>query len=691
VPAGPSIHDMRRLALEWNNGVVVRSTGRHERRGGRRATGTDRALRRTMATTEANPARLISSDRRPVRRFGERGQPAPGRSAHRTRRPDRGTGADRGVLGTRPGTRAAGRLAAPVPGPVPPPRGSHLLYVPGRPARAAGRPGAECGSGGEHVTVSVLVLYQRGKNYRCCDRSRLPSVPNGDDVPSSAIIRIPTPWRADLDDLFVRGDFKVRVESGDGVVRRIRTQENESRIAPSLITVEDLAGPTVRNPRLDRVQDVEARNNWTVALEDHDDEIERLRGKAERSKAFVDFISFWRSCLSLAPIGNLSDTLEGVYETLTQLPLESNATERPFASAGIHFIQRSPVLVSRTRLAAVMLRIQNDSSLAAGQVEHLVRAMQAGDTVFSSSAGLMEGSTLIPPYLAPVLGALSPYVWAFESARPAGAIIVSFGNSVVGTGGEATELLHMLPQRGSLERTPRTKLSRGASSSALAWWIQRVDRLFGILTDPGVFSDDRGEFVAVRQVHALATVEQLFRRVGAIHTSYRDDSVRQVLLFTVLDTLERLQGRPIEDLCSLVFVEKTLGRLEAAIPKDAAEILLPAARRAVGALKGVQDGFFISRQANSDRVNLQYPDGRVESLSLDRAAALYVKLLRNATHGHGGNRRGVATRSNALLAHHNGYLPHDLALLGYVYLLDILVRLDDLRVFLHRSGSRVYS
>jgi hypothetical protein len=42
--------------------------------------------------------------------------------------------------------------------------------------------------------------------------------------------------------------------------------------------------------------------------------------------------------------------------------------------------------------------------------------------------------------------------------------------------------------------------------------------------------------------------------------------------------------------------------------------------------------------------------------------------------------------TNVLLAHHDGNIPHDLALLGYLYLLDVMSRPADLRRTLHRQG-----
>jgi hypothetical protein len=95
-------------------------------------------------------------------------------------------------------------------------------------------------------------------------------------------------------------------------------------------------------------------------------------------------------------------------------------------------------------------------------------------------------------------------------------------------------------------------------------------------------------------------------------------------------------------------------QLETTLPRAAAEILLPAARRGVVSLQRMQDGFFIRRQLGTDDVQL--PEGETRSLALEDATARYLKVLRDATHGHGGKGK-AALETAALLAHHNGEDP----------------------------------
>jgi hypothetical protein len=118
--------------------------------------------------------------------------------------------------------------------------------------------------------------------------------------------------------------------------------------------------------------------------------------------------------------------------------------------------------------------------------------------------------------------------------------------------------------------------------------------------------------------------------------------------------------------CSLPFARKTLGRIPADMPSAVATVLIPAAERALVALEKVQDGFFLGRHARNASVDLVYSAGGGESLAASDAAAHYLDVLRNASHGYGTGKSGRVDRTNALLAHHNGDIPHDLGLLGYV-------------------------
>ncbi|WP_405095564.1 hypothetical protein [Micromonospora sp. NBC_01412] len=326
----------------------------------------------------------------------------------------------------------------------------------------------------------------------------------------------------------------------------------------------------------------------------------------------------------------------------------------------------------------MLLRITHDEKLASGNTRHVKDLNAAGERVFSSSEHLIQGVMLFDTYIGPLLGALSPTFWAFSAHRASGPIIYSLGHTINGTRSGPSDFLHLLPSQGPARRTwSIAELAPLACSDAVAWWAARLDELFGTVSDLAVFADSNGIYSPRKHLQALLTVEQFFRRVSSILTSPRDVHAQRVLLFTVLDTVERLSGRDIGRLCHLPFAERKLNDLELSIPPSVSSVLLPLAKRAVAALRELQDGFFMHRSPAS---------AQIAGLAKDVAAARYVKVLRNATHGHGAKSAHLTDQTNALLAHHDGNIPHDLPLLGYLYLLDWITHPDGYRRFFYKSS-----
>ena len=210
--------------------------------------------------------------------------------------------------------------------------------------------------------------------------------------------------------------------------------------------------------------------------------------------------------------------------------------------------------------------------------------------------------------------------------------------------------------------------------------------MFGVLTDPAVFTDRNGRYVPIKHIQAVSSAEQLFRRITSLQGAHRDETAQRALFFSSLDMLDRLAGRDLEAHCTLRIAEATLQRLRDDIPASAAQVLLPPAERAVVALRELQDGFYLARQLGRAEIDVVDNGAVVDHMTLEKAAADYVKVLRNATHGFGTRKASRVAYANTLLAHHDGDLPHDLVLLAHLYLLDVLNRPDMLARRLYRQG-----
>lgn len=516
----------------------------------------------------------------------------------------------------------------------------------------------------------------------------MPTRPVAAPRPADALLAAPA-WIAPRPPGLFAADagLRWRAVPGTAAVWRVATEERYFRRRPALVEVEQLAGPGMARARFDRLAQVAAAaivENPPVRpalLAEH-------RNRAWSTGDLVDGVRHWQlETMSAAP-EQLPVTAAEIQVRLIKVTTESTPDEHLLADAGVHLVRLSPALSYRARLFTALLQAEHDPRLQPGGDIGALRARaDADDTVFGASRSLFDGIFLGEVYLGPLLGALSPSVWAFSAHRTAGAIVYTLGAALAGTTGRPCELLAVLPSIGASISEPVPRLSRPAPEAALRWWAGRLNALFGVLTDPAVFTDATGRFHPPKQLHALLSIEQLFRRVGSIQTGYSDTHARRVLLFTVLDTLERLRGRPIDTLCELDFAHRCLADLETALAGPAGEVLLPAARRAVDALRDVQKGFYLARQLGLATITVPGTRGGApRELTLQKAAAEYIKVLRDATHGHGGKGHDRRELTTVLLTHHTGDIPHDLALLGYLYLLDLLAHPEQLAEHLYAGG-----
>ena len=262
----------------------------------------------------------------------------------------------------------------------------------------------------------------------------------------------------------------------------------------------------------------------------------------------------------------------------------------------MYLFRRSSQVVHRVKLTSVLLQLEHDIRLREGDVGALAAANQNGQVVFQASADISDGVLLLDAYLGPLLGALSPFVWAISAPRALGTIIYSLGRPLQGE-----------------------------------WWAGRLDALFGVTTDPAIFTDRNQRYRPPAHLHARLSVEQLFRGVHSLQIAHRDANARRALLFTVLDTLERLTALPIERLCSLRLAREKPDELEQQVPAAAASILLPAARRAVDALNAAQDGLYLLDQIGAATISIPDRNGRNRVLDRDAAIGEYLKVRRDAT------------------------------------------------------------
>ncbi|TQJ52235.1 hypothetical protein FBY26_3985 [Phycicoccus sp. SLBN-51] len=465
----------------------------------------------------------------------------------------------------------------------------------------------------------------------------------------------------------------------------VQTDESYRPIPPDLVRLRTIAKPADDAPRWDELTFLTERATVTLPGRVEKD-LQRRLLKAEERGALVDLLNHQVLLLHTLPLTDLPAQAQYFVETLNDVRFTEDSSRGPFGNTWVHLVETNPALLHRLKLASVFMRIEQDHRLGGGDPRHIDQLESRGGRIFSSSAGLYDGVIMFDAYLSPLLAAGTPGIWGVNVVRSFGSLIFSLGAFVSGTDGEASELLQLVTTPGATKTTQFPRLSAMAADGAIQWWTERLNLLFGVLSDLSTFTDADGNYRPAKHLEAMLTVEQIFRRSTSMLVAHRDTNARRTLLFTILDSLEGVRGTDLLTMFTLSHATKVLAEVEALMPAPAAEILLPAARRGVSALQEMQQGFFIRHQLRTATVDLHLGGGTTQPLSVEAATARYLKVLRDATHGHGSNRESSRALTAALLSHHDGEIPHDLGLLGYLYLLDVLAHPERLRRLLFRGG-----
>lgn len=470
-------------------------------------------------------------------------------------------------------------------------------------------------------------------------------------------------------------------DRGNGLFE-LRSEESYSGSRPGLVSCIDVAGPSMRRERFDELAQFTER--VTVASPGRlYEEIAEAKARLEAATEFDPtlFLYYSRLVLYATRIEDLPATAKDVVTSLREIPFEDDTL--PFAGSGMQVMVFDDRLRSRLKLPSVRLRIEHDPAL---HTEDPVPPSDPGHA-FDASSGLHPGSMLFDSYVAPLLLCMSPFIWSVDVLRTFGHVVWTLGAPVSGVRSRPVEPLQLMPSIGSGTSAPYPRVSRTASMAAVMWWATKLDRLMSVLSDPATFGDSNRVYRPAVHLQAILTIEQAFRRTGSILFAHRDHTARLPLLFTVLDTLEALTGRTIEATCNLDHAERTLDRLTRSMGTEAAEVLLNSSRRGVTALRQMQSGFFIAKQSGASGIEVPWQGGS-RVLSRAEAVSRYIKVLRNATHGHGSRRGsdGHAATAEALLANHDGEIPHDLGLLAHLYLVDLLAEPERLSKILRRQS-----
>ena len=380
--------------------------------------------------------------------------------------------------------------------------------------------------------------------------------------------------------------------------------------------------------------------------------------------------------LKCATHEELIAVVEQACATLGTIPFEG---ELLFPNLTAHLVIATDLLIRRVRLPAIMFRFDQDPDA----MDTIAGIGEEGG-YFASSSKWFQDVIGASHYFGPLLGCLSPGFWCVPTGRPPAAILFSLGTGIAGYRHTPMEPMQLLPSQGRDEPVPDKHLLPISCRLAITWWTNRLNEMFGYLCDPTVFSNKHGIYDPYEHQHWLLTFGQVFDLTTALQTSSRNQAAQRMLMNTLLDSYsDRIMDRRFDQLCRYGEAKEAADRVRAKMPEAVAAILMPLADRAVDSLRRVQDGFFFREQRGDNNVVITIPgDPNRHHREPELAAALILKIYRNATHGFGGGRLPESEKdqiAEKLLAHHTGELPDDLVFLPYLYLLDTLCHPDKVR------------
>ena len=144
--------------------------------------------------------------------------------------------------------------------------------------------------------------------------------------------------------------------------------------------------------------------------------------------------------------------------------------------------------------------------------------------------------------------------------------------------------------------------------------------------------------------------------MGSLLSHDRDHNARRLLLFATLDTFEAIKSVAFDQAVTASKTELVLTAVTTAVG-DTGALLLVNAQAAVDGLRQVQDRFFLPSRVENAGVRVPDAQGTDRLLSFEDAAAMWLRVLRNANHGFRGRQDRDHARDEALLVAHTGAIP----------------------------------
>lgn len=455
-----------------------------------------------------------------------------------------------------------------------------------------------------------------------------------------------------------------------------------------IIRCWQIAGPDVKRDRFD-VLSPSTELDSTLALSST--RIRQAIGQLDPAAQAGELPAILRTIQTQLMSAQSTELVALSKEALAQLrSMIGETDEFVFPNSGLRSVEISNRFYQTAKFAQLMLRLRQDpelrDSLSQGSLNP-GNALPGGQ--FQAADQHVQELTLRDTFLDPLLASIPTGIWAFSTKRLRAPYVFTLGRVVQDAPAVNLRMSDILAKdpadRGTVKPLDQTADPK-AWGQAVDWWCMKTNAIFTRVADITEFTDHNDDGVYLPELHVMWLMDTLktFKRVAEVANSWHSAFGTTLTTYTALDLIaETWHGT--NDMAKLVepdTVSDALSRVRASIPVILHPILLPAAEAAGRAPDLIFDGFFQSRQRESDTVEIVLPPSqkgskpRREQWSKKSAIRQLVRARRNATHGFVG--KPHSDPSIHVLTQHNGKLPSEFAMLPYLHLLDILCNPDEL-------------
>lgn len=204
----------------------------------------------------------------------------------------------------------------------------------------------------------------------------------------------------------------------------------------------------------------------------------------------------------------------------------------------------------------------------------------------------------------------------------------------------------------------------------LRWWVEQVNRVLGIATDPSLFRDKvTDRYDPRRHMAYVASLDRLFQNVHEVlYLTEQAESARLRAAYDALDCLDGMRLGSFADFTNPSKVQKALHQLKTGLPADVAAVALPPCEDAANALSNVSDEFYPS--PNRVASGLTGIPGRAQTVPWDRVIPDYLRIDRNS--GHSFLKEVDPDQEPdklAIFLSHTGMMPSKVSSLAFLWLL----------------------